>query len=129
MQEQAANAVSAYTAATIMGVIARLPDCAGQAADAASAYQPCQNGGRSKVAQNSKSQSVQIHGYVLHDTNGQTHGQALKIQWFVSNEICTDIHLQASCGRDRSKKFYWDLDGKKYRTGFVCLFIEKQGLC
>ena len=26
--------------------------------------------------------------------------------------VLLDIHLQASCGRDSSKKFYWDLDGK-----------------
>ena len=26
-------------------------------------------------------------------------------------------HLQASCGKDSSKKFYCDLDGEKYRIG------------
>ena len=35
-------------------------------------------------------------------------------------------------GRDNSRKFYWHLDGKKYKIGNVCLFIKKkkkQGLC
>ena len=28
--------------------------------------------------------------------------------------------------KDSSKKFHWDLDGKKYRIGNVCLFIENK---
>ena len=60
--------------------------------------------------------------------NGRTHCQTLKTQWFLSNEICTDTHLQASCGKDRSKKFYWDLDGKTYRIGKCLCVHRKQGL-
>ena len=32
-------------------------------------------------------------------------------------------HLLDSCGKDNLRKFYWDLDGKKYRIGNACLFI------
>ena len=50
--EQVSSA-SQMTAAKVMDVIARLPDCAGQAADAVPAYTP-ENEGRSKIAQNSE---------------------------------------------------------------------------
>ena len=33
------------------------------------------------------------------------------------HELCSDTHLRDSYGKDRSKKFFWDLDGKKYRIG------------
>ena len=62
-----------------MNVIARLPDCAGQAADAVSAC--------------TLSQSVQIFEYVFHDTSGQTLGPVLKTLWFFLNEIFLVTHL------------------------------------
>ena len=68
------SSVPHRTAARVMDVIARLPDCAGQAADAVCAYM---------------------------DTSSKTqrnHGQTLRIQQFFSNEICTDTRLLASCG-------------------------------
>ena len=71
-----------------------------------------------------QSQIVQMYGYVFHDTNGQTRGQTLKIQWFLVNEICTITHKPAYCGRDKSKKFCWDLDGRKYWIEIVYLLIE-----
>ena len=87
---------------------------------------PSQNGGRSKVAQNSKVRvSIYIYGYVFHTTNGQNHGQASKTQWFLLNETCMDTHLLATWEKHDSRKFCWNLDGKKYRIGNVCLFIEK----
>ena len=50
--EQGSSA-SQMTAAKVMDVIARLPDCDGQAADTVSAYTQ-ENGGCSQIAQNSK---------------------------------------------------------------------------
>ena len=47
-------------------------------------------------------------------------------QWFLLNEISTDTHLRDSFGSDSLKKFYWNLDGKKYRVGNVFLFIENK---
>ena len=37
-----------------------------------------------------------------------------------------DIPWQDCCGNHNSKMFYWNLDGKKYRIGNVCLFIENK---
>ena len=64
------------------------------------------------------------------NTNGPIHGQILKIQWFTLNEICTDTHLLASCGKDSSKLFRWHLDGEEYRIvsteqedcSFLCMW-------
>ena len=70
LTEQGSSA-SQMTAATVMDVIARLPDCVGQAADAESAYTQVKNGRHSDIV----------------DTSGQNRGQTLKIQWFLSNEF------------------------------------------
>ena len=89
--EQGSSA-SQRTAAKVMDVVARLPDCAGQAAGAVSA---------------------------------RTQGPTLKTQRFLLSEICTVTHLQASCGKDSSRKFCWSLDGIKYRTENVFLVHRK----
>ena len=51
----------------------------------------------------------------------------------LSNEICTDTHLQASFEKDSSTKLCLDFDGKKCRIGNVFLLIEKRivlvGIC
>ena len=66
----------------VMVVIARLPDCSGQAADAESAYTQIKMEDALKLLK-IPSQNVQIFGYVFHDTNGQSHGQTLNILWNV----------------------------------------------
>ena len=103
-----------------MDVIVRLPDCDGQAADA--------DGGCSQIAQNSQ---VSMSRHM--DTSSTTqvvpnHGLTLKIQWFFLNEICTVTHSQASCEKNNSRKFYWNLYGKKYQIGEHLLVHRKQGL-
>ena len=103
------------TAAKEMDVTARLPDCAGQAADAASAY---------TQVKMEDAQSVLIYGYVFHHTNGQNHGQTLKTPQFLSNEACSDTRLLASCGKDSLRKFYSDWDGKI--PNWECLFVHRK---
>ena len=73
-----------------------------------------------------QSRSVQIYGYVFHVTNGSYHGQAWKTQSFLLSEICTDTHSLDYCGKDSSRKFCWNLDGRKYRIGNVYLVIENK---
>ena len=69
LTEQGSSA-SQMPAAKIMDVIARQPDCAGQAADAVAA---CTQVKLEELPDCSKfpNQNVQICGYVFHDTNGQ----------------------------------------------------------
>ena len=99
------SSASEMTAAKGMGVTARLPGCAGQAADAVSALYPSQNGGRFSIVETSQSENVQIFGYVYHDTSGRNHGPVWKTQSFFSNEICMVNHLP-DCGQHNLKKFF-----------------------
>ena len=113
------------TAAKVMDVSARQPDCDGQAADAVPAYTQVKIGGCSKIAQNSRVR-MSIKGYLFHDIYGPNLCQTLKIQWLILNEMCTDTRLQDSSGEDSSSKSCWKLDPKRYRVGNVCLFIKNK---
>ena len=117
--EQGSSA-SQMTAAKVMDGISRPPGCAGQAADAVSASTQLKTEDATIVIKNSNVRNVRIFGYVYHKTNGQNHGQALKIQRFVLNEICTDTHSLVSCGKDSSRI------GRKFQIGNVCSLNEKK---
>ena len=87
--EQCSSA-SQMTAAKIMDVIARLPGCDGQAADAVSAY----TRKNWRVLQNCekiRNRNVQMFGFAFQDTNGENHGRKLEIPWYYLNEICTVV--------------------------------------
>ena len=112
------------TAAKVMDVVAILPDCDGQAADAVSAYTQVEMEDAQRLLIIPKSDCPDV--WIRLPRHGQNHGQASKTQWFFSNEICTDIHLPASCGKDNLRKFCWDLAGKKYRTGNVFVFTDNK---
>ena len=71
------SSASQMTAAKVMDVIVRLPDCDGRAADAVSALHSSKIGGRSQIAQNSESRKVQTYGYVFHNINDPNLGQTL----------------------------------------------------
>ena len=77
--EQGSSA-SQMTAAKVMDIISRLPGCAGQAADAVSAYTQVKNGGCTQIIENSQNRNVQTLGFVYHDTNGLNHGPVSKTQ-------------------------------------------------
>ena len=69
--------------------------------------------------------SVQTFGFVYHDTNGLNHGRTLKTLWFHLNETCMATRLAAFCGKDSSKKFYGDWDGRKV-PNWECLFVLRK---
>ena len=73
--EQGSSA-SQMTAAKVMDVIARVPRCAGQAADAVSAYTQFKMKDAPTLLKIPKSQNVQIFGFVYQNTNGRNHGPA-----------------------------------------------------
>ena len=89
--EQGSSA-SQMTAAKVMDIMSRLPRCAGQAADAVSAYTQV----KTEDAPNKKiqRQNVQIFGFVYQSTSGPSHGPAWKIQLFLLKGICTVILWQ-----------------------------------
>ena len=116
------SSVSQLTAAKVMDVLVRLPRCAGQAADAVSAYTQVKMEDAPKLLNFPKSECPDIlvrlprHKWPKSWSN-------IEDPVVLSNEICTDTHLQASCWKDSSTKLCWDLDGKKCRIGNVFLFI------
>ena len=90
------SCTSQLTAAEVMDVMARLPDCAGQAADA---NHSSKNERRSEITEASKVRMSDIH-----DTSGPNLGLILKIPWFLLNEICLVTHLLDCCGKDNLKR-------------------------
>ena len=75
--EQGSSA-SLMTAAKVMEVISRLPGCAGQAADAVSAYTHVRMEDAPKLLM-IPNRNVQTCGFVGDDANGQNHGPVWKI--------------------------------------------------
>ena len=88
------SSASQMTAAKVMDIISRLPGCAGQAADAVSAYTQVRKGRCSKIIEKIPNRNVQTFGFVYHDTHGLNHGPVWKIQSFLLSEICTVILWQ-----------------------------------
>ena len=79
------------TAAKVMDIISRLPGCAGQAADAVSAYTQVKMEDAPILFKKIQNRNVQTYGLVYHDTNGQNHGPVSKTQLFFLSGICMVI--------------------------------------
>ena len=122
--EQGSSA-SQMTAAKVMDVIARQPDCDGQPADEIAAYTQVKMEHAPRLLRIPKPECPDT--FAFHDTNGPNPGHTLKIQRYFLNGICTDTHLRYFFWKDSSRKFCWSLVGKKYRIGNVYLFIENKG--
>ena len=80
---------SQITAAKVVDIKSRLPACAGQAADAVSAYTQVKMEDAPTLLKNSKIRMSRFFGYVYQSTDGQNHGPVWKIQSFLSKGICT----------------------------------------
>ena len=100
--EQGSSA-SQMTAAKVMDIISRLPGCAGQAADAVSAYTQVKMEDAANCLK-FQNRNVQTFGFVYHDTNGLNHGPVLKTQSFLLSGICTVILWQDSYGKGNLRK-------------------------
>ena len=81
---------SQMTAAKVMEIISRSPGCAGQAADAVSAYTQVKMEDAPKLLKIPEPECP-LFGYVYQNTNGLNHGPVWKIQSFLLSEICTVI--------------------------------------
>ena len=123
--EQGSSA-SQMTAAEVMDVISRLPGCAGQVADAETAYTQVKHGRCTDVIVK-QSQNVQIFGYVYQNTSGPNHGPVWKIRSFLQSEIFTVIRWQDYYGKSNSRKFYFNTLGKKFQIGNAYSLTEKKG--
>ena len=121
--EQGSSA-SQMTAAKVMDIKSRLSGCSGQAADAVSAYTLVKMDYAPSLTK-FRSQNGQF-GYVHQNTNGQNHGPVWKIQSFLSKGICTVTLWQDYYGKGNSRKFYWNMVGKKFETVNAYSLTEKQ---
>ena len=127
--EQGSSA-SQTTAANAMDVIARLPGCDGQAADAVPALHSGKIGGNSQIAPNFRVRmSRRMETSFPRHKNGRNPWQTLKILWYFLNEIDMVIPQPVRYGKNKSNTFYLNLDGTKHQIGHVCLFIENKGYC
>ena len=99
------SSASQMTDAKVMDIISRLPGCAGQAADAVSAYTQVKMEDAPKLLK-IQTRNVQTFGIVCHDTNGLNHGPVWKTQSFSLNEICVVILWQDCYGKDNLRKSY-----------------------
>ena len=90
------SSASQMTAAKVMDIISRLPGCAGQAADAVSAYTQVKMEDAPKLLRIPNSECP---GFVYHDTHGLHHGPVWKTQSFVLNEFCVVILWQDCYGK------------------------------
>ena len=120
--EQGSSA-SQLTAAKIMDIIFRLPGCAGQAADAVSAYTQVQMEDAPKLLK----RNVQTVGFVYHDTNGLNHGPVSKTQFFLLNGICTVILWQNCHGKGNLGKSYCSTVGRRFPVGNAYSYTVKKG--
>ena len=105
--------------AKVMDVIAKLPE-GGRATDAVSACTQVKMKDAPKLVKLPK--SAQIFGDVY--TNGQQHGPVWKTQSF-SRAKSVWSFAGLLCER-QFEKIYWDLDGKKNRTGSAYSCIESK---
>ena len=109
-----------------MDVIARLPGCHGQAADAVSANTQVKlkDAPRLLKIPNSECPDVWLrlprNKWPKSWRNIEDPVVALKRNLY-GHPFAGD-----SCGRDSLRKSFWNLDGKKYRIGNVFLFIENK---
>ena len=123
-----ARSASEMTAAKVIHVIARLPDCDGQAADAVSALHPSKIGGRSQIAQNYE---VRMSRYM--DTSSTTQMAEILDEHWRSRGISWTKFVWTSLGRivvgktiRRSSLGTWMV---KKVPKWECVFVRrKQGL-
>ena len=115
-----------------MDIISGMPGCAGQAADAVSAYTQVKMEDAPKLLKVPKSK-VQTFGFVYHVANGQNHGPVWKTQSILLSEICMLILWHDCYGNDiRNRLFlsvYVDdikLAGKKQNVDPMWKVLNKE---
>ena len=118
LTEQGSSA-SQMTAAKVMDVRTRLPDCDGQAADAVSAYTQVKMEDAPKVLKIPKSECPDIWR-VYQNTNGQNHGPVSKTQLFLLNGICARLLWER-----QFEKILLQYGWEKV-SNWECFFVHRQ---
>ena len=108
-----------------MDVIARPPESAGQAADAASAYTHVRMEHAPKLWK-LQSQNVQILGHVHHDTSGRNLGQTIEDPVVLLEANLYGHPFTGSMGERQFEKVLSGPGWRKYRTGNADSCIESK---
>ena len=124
--EQGSSA-SQMTAAKVMEIMSRLPGCAGQAADAVSAYTQVKMEDAPKIIEQFPNRNAQTFGFVYHDTKCQNHGPVWKTQSFLLSEICMVTFWQDCYGKCNLRKSYCSTVVKRFAIGNAYSYIVKKG--
>ena len=123
--EQGSSA-SQMTAAKVMEIISRLPGCAGQAADAVSAYTQV----KWKMSQIIKNSQIGMSRHLDSSTTTQMakimvqYGRPSCSSWA---ESVRSSLWQDSYGEGNLRKSNWSTVGRRFPIGNVSLFIVKKG--
>ena len=116
------------TAAKVMDVIARLPGSDGQPADAVSAYTQVKLKDAPRLLTLPKSECPDVRIRLPRQKWPKSWANIEDPAVPLGRNFIWTTYLLVSCGKDSSKKFYWDLDGTKV-PNWACLFVRrKQGL-
>ena len=124
--EQGSSA-SQMTAAKVMDIISRLPGCAGQAADAVSAYTKVKPR-CSKITENSQNRNAPDIWIRLPRHKLQNHGPVWKTQSFLLSEICTVILWQDFMGNAMWENPIEVQLGEGFQLGMLIRTPWKKGL-
>ena len=108
-----------------MDVIARLPGCDGQAADAVSAYTQVKLEDAPRLLKIPKSECPDVWIRLSRHKWKKSWVQ-LKIPWYLLNETCTVIHLSDCFGNDSSKKLHRTWMGENSELGMCVRSSEKR---
>ena len=114
------------TAAKIMDIISRLPGCAGQAADAVSAYTQVKMEDAAKLLTCQKSECADVWIVYL-DTNGLNHGPVWKTQSILLSGTCVVIFWQDYYGKGNLRKSFQSPVGRRFPIGNASSYTVKKG--
>ena len=113
------------TAAKVKDVIARLPGCTGQAADAVSAYTQVKMEDAPMLLKISKSEFpdfwIRLPRHRWPKSRSNIEDPVVLLE--------RNVYGHQDCyGKDNSRRFCWNLDGEKFRIGNVFFVHRKQEL-
>ena len=108
-------------AAKVMEVIARLPDCDGQAADAISAHTQWKMEDAQKIFRKIPNQSVRMYGNVFQNVNERSHGNTLRILLFFLTRNYTERQFVDGTWLGKSTKLGMLLRSQKTKLILVGL--------
>ena len=106
-----------------MDVIARLPDCDGQAADAVSAYTQIKMEDAPKLSE-FRSASVQIYGHVFKTQMAKGTVKHCRPRGSARRKLVWTFRLQ-DYRKGKSKEFYWNLEWEKV-PNCESLFVHRE---